>query len=146
MDLPELFGCDPLGFERFVDPRHLSAAADQPEVAQILRRQRAERVEVVPVTACQDDGERVGRQLGLCQPLGDRIHHDLLGVRKPLGVGELFAVVDDVELEPDRVGGLGEVIRHMTRPDQVERRRQFEWLDVDLHLTSTEISPASSAR
>jgi len=43
-----------------------------------------------------------------------------------------------MELETDRVGGLGEVIRHMTRPDQVECRRRFEWLDVDFHLTSTD--------
>ena len=80
------------------------------------------------------------RQLGLRQPLGNRVHHDLLGIRKPLDVGELFTVIDDVEPEADRVRGPRQVIGHMTRSHEIERRRRLERFDVDLHLTSTDQS------
>ena len=36
-----------VGLQRLVDPRDLGAAADEPEVAQLARRQRTQRFEVV---------------------------------------------------------------------------------------------------
>ena len=57
------------------------------------------RVEVVPVAARDHYHVCAGRNLRAVQPLGNRIHDHLLGVREPLRVGELLAVVDHVHLE-----------------------------------------------
>ena len=45
--------------EHVVDPLHLGAAADETEVAQVPRRERPQRVEIVSMAARDDD--RVGR-------------------------------------------------------------------------------------
>ncbi len=49
--------------ERVVDARDLRAAADEPEVAQLARRERAQRVEVVRVAARDDDDVGVRREI-----------------------------------------------------------------------------------
>ena len=92
------------GLERVEDARDLRAAADQAEVAQVARGQRAERVEVVGVAARDDDDVGGRRQLGAMQPRADVVDFDRLGSREALGVGELLAVVDDVDAEAG-VGG-----------------------------------------
>src|SRR5438876_6462758 len=49
----------PIGYQRVVDARDLRAAADQAEIAQLPRREGAQRLEVVGVATRDDDGVSV---------------------------------------------------------------------------------------
>ena len=58
----------------------------RPEIAQVARRQRADRVEVVGVAAGDDDDVGRRRELGAMQPLADVVDHDRLGDGKRSGL------------------------------------------------------------
>ena len=89
--------------QRLVDARDLGAAADQAEIAQVARRQRAQRVEVVGVAARDDRRRRRAAGARARDPGRDVLGDDLGRVREALAVGELLAVVDDVDAEADLV-------------------------------------------
>ena len=61
-------------------------------------------VEIVLVPAGHDHGVGRRRQVCCVQPVGDRLDDHFVGIGKALAVGELLAVVDDVDAEP---GGRG---------------------------------------
>ena len=75
----------------------------RPEVAEVARRQRAQRLEIVRVAARHDDDVGVRRQRGPRDPRRDVFGDDFGGVREALAVRELLAIVDDVHAEADLV-------------------------------------------
>ena len=104
----------PSASERIVDADHLGAASYQSEVAEIARGQRADRIEVVLMPAGQH-GDVLGRgNPPLCEPVGNRLDHDLRAGKAP-GVGELLAIVDDVDAEPGFCRGPREMQSHVAR-------------------------------
>ena len=132
--LLQLIGRHAVGGERVVDARDLGAAADEPEIAKVARRQRAQRFEVVGVAARHDDDVGVRRELGALDPGRDVLGHDLGRGRKPLAVRELLAIVHDVDAEADFVGQAREVKADVAGADDVELGRRLDRLDVDVHL------------
>ena len=72
------------------------------------------------------------------QPLGNRFDDHFLGVGKALRVRELLAVVEHVRAEADRVRETRQVIADVPGADDVQPRRRFERLDVDLHLAAAD--------
>src|SRR5438094_2726396 len=98
--------CEQLGrhlirHERVVTARNLRAAADETEIAELPRRERAHRLEIVRVPARHDDRVRVRRKVRARDPRRDVVDDDLDGIGKALAVRELLAVVDDVDAETD---------------------------------------------
>ena len=94
--------------QRVEDALHLGPAADQADVSQLRRRERAQRVEVVLVAARDDDRVGRGRQLVGLQPRRNVVDDDVDAVAEALGAGELLAIVDDVDAEAG-------VVRHPRR-------------------------------
>ena len=136
----QALGRHPLGEERVVNPLHFRLAPDQSEISQVARGERAQRVEVVRMSARHDDDVGIGGKIGAMEPLGNRFDDDLVGVGKPLTIRELLAVVEHVRAESDRVGETRKVIAHMAGADDVEARCRLERLDVDLHLPAADQS------
>ena len=100
---------DAVLLQRVVDAGDLRAAADQAEIPEVPRREGAQRLEIVGVAARDDDDVGVRRQLGSRDPGRDVFGDDLARIRKALAVGELLAIVDDVDLKADRVRQGGEL-------------------------------------
>ena len=71
-------------------------------------------------------------------PGRDVFGHDFRGVREALAVGELLAVVHDVDAEADLVGEPREVKPDMAGADDVELGRRLDRLDVDVHLPAAD--------
>ena len=84
--------------------------------------QRAHRVEIVRVPARDDDDVGGWRKVGAVEPVRDRLHDDL-GAGKALGVRELVAVVDDVNVEAGVGRDFRQVPADMPGPDDVQPRR-----------------------
>ena len=124
--------------QRLVDPRDLGAAPDEAEVAQLDRRERPQRFEVVRVAPRDDDGVRVRRQMRPRNPCGNVVDDDFLGGREALRVGELLAIVHDPHAEPDFVRSPREVEPDVARADDVQIRRRLDRLDVDVHLPAAD--------
>ena len=120
-----------------VDARDLRAAADQAEILEIARRQRAHRFEIVLMAAREDDDVRGRRQVGAVQPLRDGLDDDL-GARKAIGVGELVAIVDDVDVEAGVGRDFGQVPADMPGPDDVQPRRGRKGIDVHVHTPAAD--------
>ena len=92
-----------------------------PRYSEIAGGERAHRLEIVLMSA-GDDGDERGRGNVRCvQPLNERRHHDLVSVRKPLRIGELLAIVDDVDAEPGVDRRAREVLSDVASADDVER-------------------------
>src|SRR3954471_5307433 len=86
---PETLARHALSLERLEDARHLGAAADQPEVAQVAGGEGAQRLEVMGVAARDDDGVGARWQLGAMQPGADIVHFDRLRAGEAFRVREL---------------------------------------------------------
>ena len=61
---------------------------------------------------------------------------DVDALAEPLGVGELFAVVDDVHAEADVVRHLRHPVADVAGAEDVDIRRRLDGLDEDLHLAA----------
>ncbi len=133
-----MLGRHAVGDQRVVDARHLRAAADEPEIAEVARRKRPQRLEIVGVAARDDDDVRVRRQRRARDPGGNVFRHDFRGVRKPLAVRELLAIVHDVHAEADLVRQPREMKPDVARADDVELGRWLDRLDVDVHLPAAD--------
>ena len=92
------------------------------------------------MTSSQNNDVRVGRKSGSLDPLRDCLNHNLFGIREPVRVSELLAVIEDMDLEADRRSCMCKMIGDVTRPDQVQMRCRFDRLDVYLHLPSADQS------
>src|SRR3954471_20266589 len=124
--------------ERAVDARDLGAAADQSEIAQVARRERAQRLEVVGMAAGDDHHVRMRGDIRARDPGRDVIDDDLRGGRKTLGVGELLAIVHDMHAEADLFRDPREMETDVTGADDVELGRGLDGLDVDVHLAAAD--------
>src|SRR5215470_1445337 len=122
--------------ELIVDARDFRPAADETEVTELTRCQRPQRLEIVRVAARHDDRVPVHGKSGPGDPRRDVLDDHLDGVRKPLGVGELLAVVDHVHAEADFVSDTSEVKADVTGADDIELGRRLDRLDIDIHLTA----------
>ena len=138
MDAVEALRRHALFEEHGADARDFGAAADEAEVAQIARCERAHRLEIALVSARDDHDVGGRRNLGAMQPVGDGLDDDVVGAGKALAVSEFFAVVDDVHAKVNRVGEAGEVPPDVTGADDVQARRGLERIDVDVHLSSAD--------
>src|SRR5262249_10703586 len=127
-----------VGGERVVDSRDFCAAAKQAEIAQLSRREDAQRLEIVGVAASDDHGVGVGREVRVVDPRRDVLDDDLDGAREPLRVRELLAVVDDMNAESDIAGQTGKVEADVAGANHVELRRRLDRLDVDVHLSTAD--------
>src|SRR5205814_5544922 len=124
--------------QRVEDAGDLGAAADQTEVAEVPGGERAERVEVVRVAARNDDDVRGRRQVDPTEPLGDVLDDDGGGHREPLRVGELLAIVDDVNAETGVGGGAREMPADVAAANDVERGSGGNRIDVHVHLAAAD--------
>jgi hypothetical protein len=119
------------------DPRHLRAAADEAQVAEVARRERAHasrscwwpRVRIVDV-----GGRWESRAL---EPRGDG-STTTSAAGEALGVGELLAVVDDDDPEARFGGRPREMPADVAGADDVERGCRFEGIDVDVHAAAAD--------
>ena len=91
----------PSSTSALADAGDFGAAANQPEVPQVARGERAHGLEIALVSAGDDHDVRRARDVGAMQPLGKRLDDDVFGGGKALAIGELLAVVDDVDPEVD---------------------------------------------
>src|SRR5262245_51936977 len=121
--------------QRVVDLFDLGLAADQPQVTQVARGKRAQRIEVVAVSAGDDDDIRRLWNVRLVQPVGNRIDGDLVGLGKSLGVGELLAVIENVDAKAGGTRDLRELMADVAGANDIELRGRFNGLDVDGHLS-----------
>ena len=72
------------------------------------------------------------------KPRWNVVDNDFGRVGKPLGVGELLAIVDDVHAEADLVSQSREVEADMPGADDVELGRRLDRLDVHVHLAAAD--------
>ena len=111
---------------------------NQAEIAELPWGEGAQRLEIVGVPARHDHDVRVRRESGSWNPGGDIVDDDLRGVREPLGIGELLAVVHHVDAEADLFRDSREVKADVAGADDVELGRWFNRLDVDVHLAAAD--------
>src|SRR4030095_7653131 len=66
--------------QRVVDLLDLRLAADQTQITQVARGKRTQRIEIVAVSACDDDDISGLRNVRLVQPVRNRIDGDFVGL------------------------------------------------------------------
>src|SRR5258708_5464225 len=81
--------------------------------------------EIVGVAAREDDGIGVRRQIRARDPRGDVLDDDLDGCREAFRVGELLAIVHDVDAEPDFVSEPRQMEADVAGPDDIQLRGWF---------------------
>ena len=80
----------------------------------------------------------VSGQGGPLDPRRQIVDDDLRGLREPLGVRELLAVVDHVDAEADILRDPCEVEADVAGADDVELWRRLDRLDVHIHLAAAD--------
>jgi hypothetical protein len=141
VDARETLERHPLFDERVVNLLDLRLAADEADIAQVARRERSKRIEVVAVTARHDDDVRRLRNLRLVQPVWNRIDDHFVGVGKPFRVGELLAIVENMDAEARRTCDSRQLVTDVPGAHDVKLRGRFNGLDIHRHL-----SPANETR
>jgi len=70
------------------------------------------------------------------QPRRDVFGDDFSGCGEPFPVRKLLPVVDDVNLKANLLGELREMSADVAGADDVQLRRRFDGLDVNVHLSA----------
>ena len=86
------------------------------------------------MAAGDDHGVGVRGQRMLLDPGRDVLDDDVDAFAEAFGVGELLAVVDDVDAEPDVVRHLRDPVADVAGTEDVDVGRRLDGLDEDLHL------------
>ena len=127
--------------QRVVDARHLGAAADQAEIAQVARRQRAQRFEIVGVAARDDDDVGVRRKLRVrASQAGMSSTTTSVAVGKRSRLANFSRSSTTWTRKPTSCGEPREVEADVAGADDVELGRRLDRLDVDVHLAAADQS------
>src|SRR5579859_531103 len=117
----ELFRLETVGFKRFVGREHFSFAANHADVARVGAHGPGEHAHVFLVAARDDDEIRRRVRAKLCESRFE-IREDLLGHRKSVAIGELFAIVNDDDAEARRAGGSCDGHRNVAAAKKISDR------------------------
>ena len=107
MYLRQAFPGDALLEEALVNHQGFAAAAEEADVAGAGGEGGFQRHIVKPVAAGGDDDEGVDIEVKVARPVGVRGNDGLAGVGETLGVGEVLAVVHDVDAVAEAMGQVG---------------------------------------
>ena len=128
MHARKFFHRDAFFFQRAVNRKHFSLAADHPDVARRSAHGPAQHVHVVLVPARDDHHVRRGGGLDLLKRFL-KAGVNFLRHRKSLAVGKRFAVVDDADGEARRIRRVRESDRNVATAENVEDRLRQDRLD-----------------
>ena len=126
------------GQQLVVEPRHLGAAANQADVAQVARRERAQRVEIVAMTARHD--HRVGGRgnLRLREPGGmSSTTTDAANGKRSVFANAARSSMTCTP-KPASCAILAEVVADVAGAEDVDGGRGFDRLDEHFHLPAAD--------